>query len=457
MTVPGIGMALGPHEVLVLANGNSADSVEIAKAFIRLRNIPETNMVRLHLPASVTGSPAQATREEFTRLIWSPAVQAMRRRGIADHILAWVYSVDFPILIQTSTPMSIQGLTFLRNRLPDPEHVRRGTYISPLFSDLIQPESTPHFSQTFDVYHRWLGTDMPLPSMMLGYIGERGNSKDTVLKCLKNGVTSDRNAPKGTIYFVTSDDIRSTCRDWQFPSVQRELNALGVESVITRQFPVGRKDIVGLMMGAEVVDPRQDTGYLPGCMAEHLTSAAAIFHYGHQTKLSAWIRAGTTASAGTVTEPFSAWTKFPSARFFVHYVAGCSLIESFFQSIRCPLQILLVGEPLTQPWASTAEVILHGLEKPTVSGVVTVRAVVKAEPGEHYGKFMFLLDGRVVGRRQTLTFDTSKVKDGVHSLRAIAYRTGLVRNQSFVEKRIRIKNSRNLSVSSGAGKSGMKE
>lgn len=442
LIVPCTALALGPHEVLVLANGNSADSVEIAKEFVRLRKVPGRNMVRLSLPASVIESPARISPDEFTRLIWSPAMRAARKRGIEGHILAWVYSVDFPILIESVPPISLQGLTFVRNKMPDPKQVEKGIYVSPLFADSINPVSPSFCSQTLDVYRQWLGDDMPLPSMMLGYTGERGSTKDAVLKCIRNGVDSDGSAPEGTVYFVVSDNIRSTCRDWQFPSVRRELGALGVKAVITRQFPSRQKDVIGLLMGAAVVNPAQDNLYVPGCMAEHLTSAAASFHTPHQTKLSSWINAGVTASAGAVTEPFSAWTKFPGGRFFVHYASGCSMIESFFQSIRCPLQILLVGEPLAQPWAPKAEVVLEGLEKKTVSGIISVRAEVRSEPGHHYGKFMFLLDGRVVGRSKNLRFDSSTVKDGVHRLRAVAYHAGLVRSQVFTVKKIVVNNGR---------------
>ena len=31
-------------------------------------------------------------------------------------------------------------------------------------------------------------------------------------------------------------------------------------------------------------------------------------------------------------------------------LAGCTLIESLYQAVRCPLQLLPVGEPLASPW-----------------------------------------------------------------------------------------------------------
>ena len=342
--------ALEPGQLLVLANGRSPDSVEVARAYMRLRHIPEANLVRLSVPVFPPGRAWALSPADFTRRIWDPAWKVMRERGIEDRILAWAYSVHFPIRITTVPALSIQGLTFLRNRLPDQAAVRRGTYSSPLFAGPTEADGRSWPAEGFEASRARLGKDMPLPSMMLGYTGLRGNTKEAVLGCLERAAAADGTAPAGVVYFVTRDNVRSTCRDWQYPAAQRELTALGIEAVITNRMPVGRTNLLGLMTGAAVVDPGRGNRFLPGSMAEHLTSAAANFRARYQTKLSVWIDAGAAASAGTVSEPFALWPKFPNARFFVHYASGRTMVESFFASIRCPLQILLVGDPLTRPW-----------------------------------------------------------------------------------------------------------
>ena len=432
-------MALGPHEVLILANDRSANSIEIAKEYARLRGIPEVNIVRLGFSAELTAKFPSISPDEFSKFIWNPVMQAMKARGIDDHILAWVYSTDFPTAIVFDPVISIQGLTFLRNRLPEKDKVYRGTYLSPLFAGPDNQGSDGFSSQTFDVHREWLGEDMPLPSMMLGYTGEMGNTKEDVLKCLGRGAGSDGTAPAGTVYFVTNGDVRSSCRAWQFPRAVSELQRHGVNSVITNEFPAGAK-IIGLMTGSAWVSPEAGANtYLAGAMAEHLTSAAGVFNSGDQTKLTAWIQAGATASAGTVTEPLSIWNKFPCARFYVHYAAGCTMIESFFQSIRCPLQILLVGDPLARPWGRKGEVILDGLDSEAVAGMIKVTADVKCSDESSYRNFMFLLDGKVVGHDMILHLNTAELPEGAHMLRAVAYKTGFARNQLFVEKKIIVK------------------
>lgn len=443
--------ALGPHEVVLLVNTNSQRSVDIAVAYARLRNVPEINIVRLGLSTNQSAQSIAMSREEFTRDIWLPANAAVKDRGIGDHILAWVYSVDFPVKITTDPQVSITGLTFTRNKLPDKKLVSRGLWRSPLFGGPMNPDARTSPSQSFDVARGLLGEDMPLPCMLLGYAGVRGNSKEVVLKCIENGVASDRTRPAGMVYFLTSDDVRSRARDWQFQAAQKRLSVMGVSSVITNNVTPGRTNILGVMAGVADLDPRRFGTFLPGSIADHLTSCAADFANAAQTKLSAWIDAGASVSAGTVTEPFAMWTKFPCAWTYVHYASGCTAIESLSQGVSCPMQILLVGEPLACPWAPDASLIITGLEARVVSGMVRAVAEVKSHASRSFVRYMFLMDGRVVpgapgvkatqaGSGNSIDLETSSLSDGSHTLRAVAYTSGSVRGQVFAEKTFVVKN-----------------
>ncbi len=431
---------IGPHEVVVLVNAGSSDSVEVAKKYCRMRDIPANNVVRLNLPEGMGTKKSMISREAFTRHIWAPARRKIKKKGIGDTAVAWIYSVDFPTKIGTQIQMSLHGLTFTRNRVPSDVEIKEGRYESPLFAGLKRAPGKAYRSQTFDVYREWLGDSMPLPVMSLGYTGERGSTKAAVLDCLDRGRESDYTSPSGTVYFVKQDDIRSKCRHWQFGPVADELRGLGVKARITHSFPSGAEDVIGLMIGKANVDPGNITAYRPGCMAEHLTSAAGIFSGAGQTKLTEWIDAGATASAGTVTEPYSIWRKFPAARFFVHYAAGCTVIESLYQSIFSPLQIMLVGDPLASPWSTRGRIKFEGLPEDEAAGLLEIKSAASDEDDSHYGRYLYLLDGRPIGSGREFSFDTRKVKDGFYKLRIVAYRTGLIRNQVYVIESLRIKN-----------------
>lgn len=433
-----VAWALGPHEVLLLANRNSSASLSLAREYAAMRHIPDANLVVLDLPSSLG---TELSPDDFTRLIWSPVQVAARQRRLDDHILAWIYSVDFPVRIKADPPLSIQGLTFLRNRLPDKDAVAKGTYASPLFAGPENPRFAGFPAQSLDVPRAWLGEDMPLPSMALGYLGSPGNTRDEILACLRRGVAADGTRPDGTVYFVTNSDVRSTCRAWQFAPVVRELQRQGLTATITNELPAQAPSLMGLTLGAANVTMQPGWAFVPGAIAEHLTSFGACFEDPGQTKITDWIRAGATASAGTVTEPYSIWSKFPHARVYCHLAAGCTVLESFYQSIRCPLQILLVGEPLAAPWAPASTLSLRGLDAFEPGATVTVEAVVTARNGEMFNRFLFLLDGKILqatGKNRTLALVPSTLPPGHHALRAVAYAVGSVRAQIFAEQAIDI-------------------
>ncbi len=438
----GVSCAIGPHEVVLLVNGLSSNSVSVAQAYRAMRDIPEQNVITLdiherHLRPQPNVSPAQ-----FARLIWDPVNRAIRERGLDDHVLAWVYSTDFPTRVLTNPRISVQGLTFMRNRLPDPEQdVKLGRYRSPLFAGPDGEGGGIYESATFDVLHRWLRDEMPVPSMALGFTDERGNTVAEVMRCLERSAAADGTNPTGTVYFVVSDDVRSQCRQWQFKGAQLELESIGQRAYVVNEPPRNHSGVTGLQMGAARVDPENwGNVYLPGSMLEHLTSAGAVFDSANQTKLSAWIRVGASGSCGAVTEPFALWMKFPTARFYVHYVSGCSMIESFYQSIRCPLQLMLVGDPLVSPWRPVGGLIIGGVGDGLLAGTVRLKAVPRVGRSEHYGSYLFLVDGRVVGRTREVTLDTTTLEDGQHRVRAVAYRTGLVRQQVYDEVEVRVRN-----------------
>ncbi|MBN2162071.1 MAG: TIGR03790 family protein [Pontiellaceae bacterium] len=426
------------HEVLLLANKQSLDSLKVANAYAVARQIPPQNLVYLDIPEEVYGGRATMTPEQFTQLIWEPASAAAAQRGIDDHILAWVYSVDFPIRVQTDSydrkQMSVIGLTFMRNRIPGLSLVEEGKYLSKLFAGPNERVKLELSALSFNKYRDGLGEDrdvpaemsylrnglgdeMPLPSMMLGYTGENGNDLQEVLDTINRGVRSDFHGAHTGLYYLMSDDVRSTCREWQFYPAANELKQRGISANVTTNFPAGKERLMGLMMGAESVDTSLIGSFAPGAMAEHLTSWGAEFQKP-QTKITDWIKAGATATAGTVVEPYSNPNKFPSARFFVHYIGGCSVMESFYQSIACPLQVLLLGDPLARPYAPMIVVRLLGADK--IKDDFTFAAMANSKLANVEYMYTFLMDGKIIhaaSSDSTVWVPIFSLSDGYHELR----------------------------------------
>lgn len=426
---PGRAAAQMPHRVAVLVNENSQNSKKAANVFAALHGVPGCNLIYLDLPESVITGRAECTPAEFMQHIYEPARKVIEERGLTHQVLAWIYSVDFPIRIVTSPvdrqQMSLMGLTFTRGKIPAPEMIEKGQFMSPLFAGPVKEGSPKNPSRSLDVYQVNLKDKMPLPSMMLGYTGEKGNDMETVLKCIENGMRARQSGSNPRVLLVkTDDEKRSGPREWQYAEVKTELTLRGGSAVIYTNSPSAQTNLMGVLTGAAAVKPADFGSFAPGAFADHLTSWSAEFQKP-QTKCTEWLKAGATVTAGMVTEPYANWAKFPHARFFVHYASGCSAMESFYQSLLSPVQVLLLGSPLAQIAGLPVEIKTVGLKKDKeISSSLDSAFVAEAKiPVAAPVLYSALLDGKQIKEADSVTLIELPFKemgDGWHEVRIIA-------------------------------------
>lgn len=439
--------ALGPHEIALIVNTNSARSLTVANHYAHWRSVPVQNIIGVGL-APEPDTSCSISRGEFEQAIWKPVNAELARRGLAGHVIAWIYSVDFPAAIRMDPMVSLQGLTHLRNRTPTSNEVVTAAYGSPLFRGPAKengPEGPP---LTLEQFAATLGTNFPLPTMSLGHCAPRGMTEDEVLANLKLSCRSDGTLPNGAINFILGDDVRVRCRAWQVAGAQRELTSMGVKTVVTTGRAERTSFLMGLQMGAQRVEGFADEVKLqPGSMAEHLTSFGATFSTDDQSKITQWLKAGAAASAGTVTEPFALWPKFPHARFFVHYAAGCTMLEAFSQGLANPLQVLVLGDPLARPYGATAPLTLICMNDQDDALKGDAEFVLMNEQNKPLRapgvRVLYQLDGQPLPLPPTassITLDTGNLADGWHELRAVAYAPGNIRIQGFATKRFGVAN-----------------
>ncbi|HMP96674.1 MAG TPA: hypothetical protein PKA51_07115 [Kiritimatiellia bacterium] len=444
--------ALGPHECAIIVNRQSRDSVALANFYADLRGIPPVNMLHLDIPQRFTGAGAGMTPAEFRQYIYEPVVALLMERQLHSHILVWLYSLDFPVLITTDPPMSLTGLTFTRGQPPAGEDIQSGLWRSPLYRgpDKADGPASPPISMEHFAVH--LTTNMPLPAMMLGWSGSRGMTVEAIQQQLRRSATTDASQPSASVFFDVHDDIRSTTRQWQFEPANRELTPLGILAHAGAEPSRTRTALMGVMAGRAIIHAPDFGALTSGAYADHLTSFGAIFDTSEQTKITEWLRHGAAGTAGTVTEPGSLtvptllWPKFPTARLFVHYGAGCTLIESLYQSVRSPLQLLPMGDALAAPWAKPPGITLISMaddEDKPLSGKAEFMASTWGGFGQAPPVTVFLLDGRPVqhpGNQPLLGFDTTRLYDGHHELRVIAYANESVRHQGFAIREFSVRN-----------------
>jgi hypothetical protein len=410
----------GPENVLVVVNANSAGSKEVANHYVRLRDVPASNVVAL----DYKGPLEAASGAEFREQILQPIIKAINERGLALQIDMIAYSTDFPwrITLAAEYPAdlklpavmspvaSLNGATFLygfalakspgmvsfdsnwyyatapgQSRTTNQQQCRllgaaptrafRSRYFwNPAGlqeTSLVKPTDKEADAKTAedDATDKEAAGDEAKPvrryllSTMLGVTTGRGNKVAEVVATLERAVEGEASPPSGTFYFMRNNDIRSQVRHGCYDSAVEQLRRLGARALMQVAVrPGGAKDVAGLMMGS----PRLalDTAAMtiqPGAICEHLTSTGGmLFKQSEQTSVAELIRAGATGTSGTVNEPYGIQVKFPTPMLQVHYRRGASLAEAFYLSVAAPYQLLILGDPLCQPWANRPGLEVEG-------------------------------------------------------------------------------------------------
>ncbi|MBQ9726393.1 MAG: TIGR03790 family protein [Kiritimatiellae bacterium] len=436
--------ALGPHEVALVVNDASMESILLAQAYARVRAVPECNVVRVSLPMPEDGSqPVAMTRADFEEKVFRPVQRELDARGLSTQILAWVYSCGFPTRVAAdekglaspgTKDLSVTGATFVRCVWPSERDVERGLYVSPLFAGPSEPGETPAPAQSFDQARNAMLEDMPLPASMLAWTGPRGIGLDDAIAALERSARGDCDRPEGTVWFAVSGDVRSVCRDWQFAAAAAAVDAHDVARAVVASNtpPATTGPLLGCMAGA--ADVRIPKKFVPGSFAEHLTSHAATFDRPKQTKAVKWMLGGAGFTSGTVAEPYALWQKFPNAWIFPRMLDGLTAMEAWYQSVRCPLQQVPFGDPLAKPWAPDIEPTVEGPGEDTLRGVVEFRASLPGKNARKMPRFTWLVDGRTAGSGSVFKWNTARWEDGPHAVRAVVRdERGGIRHQGFFE------------------------
>jgi hypothetical protein len=110
------------------------------------------------------------------------------------------------------------------------------------------------------------------------------------------------------------------------------------------------------------------------------------------------------------------------------------LAESYYQSLLCPFQTLIVGDPLCRPWAKIPKVTLDGVTPGgEISGPIELTPRVSGSTnGGSPDRFQFFVDGLRVGLARagdSFALDTSVLPDGYHELRVVAIENSTIETQ----------------------------
>ena len=329
-----------PSDVAVLINDGDRQSIVAGQYFQLRHTIPDANMIHVSLPVTpANGANYAISAEQFS------AIKAQVDAQLGTNIQAYVITWTQPYMVFGGRAGAV-GITsaftygYDRAAAASPQYFNNTTY---------QPYTDFHIR----------------PAMMLA-----GYTPQDIVSLIDRGALAQHILPTGDGYFIrTTDARRSDPRYADFRAVVGEWNhqdglKMGYvdnSAGTGRDYIQNTPHVLFYETGLEQVPAINTNQYVPGALADHLTSFGGDLLAGSQMSILDWIRAGATASYGTVTEPTANPFKFPHATVLVsQYFYGNTALEAYNKSVLVPYQGVFVGEPLARPFGTEASFV-HGV------------------------------------------------------------------------------------------------
>ena len=322
--VPRVWGRITAESLGVVINLDDPYSVEVGEHYIRARKVSPSQVLRLRLPVRPT-----LDRQEF--LAFRRQVDGffgVRTQGLA---LAWRQ----PHAVECHSITGALALGF------DPALCENSCAPS---------KPSRYFGSATTHPMRDLGVRL---SMLLA-APDVAQAKALINRGVaSDGTLSERGPQPANVHFVSTSDALRSVRRQLFPPAG-PVPAFGIDVHLDQTDALRQADrVLMYLTGRTHVDGLENVNFLPGALADHLTSFGGVLDKPNsQMTVMSWIQAGATASHGTVSEPCAHLQKFPHPQLLLlFYAQGASAMEAYWKSVAWPRQSLFVGEPLAAPFA----------------------------------------------------------------------------------------------------------
>ena len=310
------------NNVAVIVNAQDPNSLVIGDYYINARNIHKKNLITVDIAPGVE----KLNEEQFKTL------REQIYSSIGDEIEVIVLAWTTPYAVNCNSITS--AITFGYQSKQCADGCAAGVN-NPYFNS-----QSRHPQKDFN-----MRLSILLPT----------DSIEMAKNIIDKGVLSSFKINDATAYFLkTSESTRSKPREQFFPKdlTRVESKKLWIRTIKADSIR-DKKDIMFYFTGAASVPYLKTLNFMPGAVADHLTSAGGQLISSGQMSSLKWLEAGATGTYGSVSEPCNYWQKFPNpAVLLKHYLMGETLIEAYWKSVYWPTQGLIIGEPLASPYSS---------------------------------------------------------------------------------------------------------
>ncbi len=309
---------LSAQQLAIVINDDEPNSVVIGEYYKQARSIPEKNIVHVHIP----NSPHRLTALAFEQL--RQQIEAQLHPEIQAILMLWTA----PYAVECNSITSALSLGY------DAEQCKKTCAAG-------KPSRYYNSSASLPFTELGLRLAMLLPT----------DSVNQAKALIDRGGMSSFALRPASAYLLTTSDVNRNSRAKFFPSSglipQKKLQIQNLQ----RDSIEGAQDVMFYLTGLTHVQNLDGLHFMPGALADHLTSSGGDLLGKSQMSSLRWLENGATASYGTVSEPCNHWQKFPQASVLLqHYLSGASAIEAYWKSVAWPSQGVFIGEPLAAPY-----------------------------------------------------------------------------------------------------------
>jgi uncharacterized protein (TIGR03790 family) len=364
---------------VIVANGLSSDSCELANYYRLKRQILPEHVLRIAWP----GANVEWTEVDFNSFLLTPLLNFLTTNQLTNQIQYVVLSMDIPYRVTGGRPNSTTSALFYGFRSGTKDLTN--SYAA---SEARFPEAKPATAPAYSFL-----------AMMV-----TAGSLEQAKRLVDQGLAGDGSSPTSPAWLAKSSDAVRNVRYRNFDNAvfNTRLGALCSLARTNMDSPWGLTNLLGFQTGLAVFGVSSNA-FHPGAIADSFSSfGGQIFETSGQTTLLAFIHAGASASYGTITEPQPIVKKFPDPQVYFYQSRGYTVAESYYQGIEIPLEGLLVGEPLAAPFRHQFSGGWNGLENDDLlHGTSNLTVSFRSEqPGRSLDSIALFVDGIF---QQTLT------------------------------------------------------